>query len=966
MKHRSNRKKLNYPKRSKLEILPNNTSEAHNCVSDDIYKAKLQAAFTFHQQGDLSQAESLYKEILRTQPAHFSALQLLASLTLQNKYFIEAAVLFEKALKINPNHFISLINYAVALKELNRHEDAMTYYDKAIAINPDYTHLYYNRGIALKELKRYEEALESYDKAISLKSGYAEAYHNRANVLTELKRYEEALESYDKAISIRSDYFEAYYNRGITLLELKRYNEAVVSLDQVIVLKSDYASAFYNRGNVLHLLKRSHEALQSYDTAIALNPHYAEVFFNYGNVLYELQRFDEALVCYDKAITLKVDYAEAYSNRGNMLQVLKRYDEAMVCYDKAIHLNHNYADPYFNRGNLLQLLDRSEEALASYEAAITLKAEYAEAYTNRGNVLHELKRFDEALSSFDKAIALKPDYAEAYSNRGNVLQEFKRYNEALESNEKAIALKADYVEGYTNRGNVLHELKRSEDALANYDRAIALKPDYAEAYSNRGTLLQELKRYDEALVSYDQAIVLNPDLAYLLGTCCSAKMTVCDWSNIKHYVGQLVEKIERHEKAITPFPLLALVDAVSLQKEAALIYVEEKCPSSHLLPEISKHARHDKIRIGYFSADFRSHAVARLTAELYETHDRSRFEITAFSFGPNTNDEMRKRIEAAFDHFLDVQNLSEIEIAKLSRNMAIDIAVDLGGFTALCRNDIFALRSAPIQVNYLGYPGTMGTDYHDYIITDPIIIPEGSQQYYTEKMVYLPNSYQVNDTKCQIADKVFSREELGLPKDGFVFCCFNNSYKITPDSFDGWMRILMQVEGSVLWLLEDNPMVVCNLRKEAVQRGVNAERLIFAMRMPLPLHLSRHRSADLFLDTLPYNAHTTASDALWAGLPLLTCTGESFASRVATSLLNAIHLPELITLTQEKYESLAIELATTPAKLQEIRQKLQRNRLMTPLFDTIMFTRDIEEAYKSIYERYQGDLPPDHIFVKPY
>ena len=966
MKHRSNRKKLNYPKRSKLEILPNNTSEAHNCVSDDIYKAKLQAAFTFHQQGDLSQAESLYKEILRTQPAHFSALQLLASLTLQNKYFIEAAVLFEKALKINPNHFISLINYAVALKELNRHEDAMTYYDKAIAINPDYTHLYYNRGIALKELKRYEEALESYDKAISLKSGYAEAYHNRANVLTELKRYEEALESYDKAISIRSDYFEAYYNRGITLLELKRYNEAVVSLDQVIVLKSDYASAFYNRGNVLHLLKRSHEALQSYDTAIALNPHYAEVFFNYGNVLYELQRFDEALVCYDKAITLKVDYAEAYSNRGNMLQVLKRYDEAMVCYDKAIHLNHNYADPYFNRGNLLQLLDRSEEALASYEAAITLKAEYAEAYTNRGNVLHELKRFDEALASFDKAIALKPDYAEAYSNRGNVLQEFKRYNEALESNEKAIALKADYVEGYTNRGNVLHELKRSEDALANYDRAIALKPDYAEAYSNRGTLLQELKRYDEALVSYDQAIVLNPDLAYLLGTCCSAKMTVCDWSNIKHYVGQLVEKIERHEKAITPFPLLALVDAVSLQKEAALIYVEEKCPSSHLLPEISKHARHDKIRIGYFSADFRSHAVARLTAELYETHDRSRFEITAFSFGPNTNDEMRKRIEAAFDHFLDVQNLSEIEIAKLSRNMAIDIAVDLGGFTALCRNDIFALRSAPIQVNYLGYPGTMGTDYHDYIITDPIIIPEGSQQYYTEKMVYLPNSYQVNDTKCQIADKVFSREELGLPKDGFVFCCFNNSYKITPDSFDGWMRILMQVEGSVLWLLEDNPMVVCNLRKEAVQRGVNAERLIFAMRMPLPLHLSRHRSADLFLDTLPYNAHTTASDALWAGLPLLTCTGESFASRVATSLLNAIHLPELITLTQEKYESLAIELATTPAKLQEIRQKLQRNRLMTPLFDTIMFTRDIEEAYKSIYERYQGDLPPDHIFVKPY
>jgi len=381
------------------------------------------------------------------------------------------------------------------------------------------------------------------------------------------------------------------------------------------------------------------------------------------------------------------------------------------------------------------------------------------------------------------------------------------------------------------------------------------------------------------------------------------------------------------------------------------------------LGPIPKHPKREKIRIGYFSMDFKNHAVAMLTAGLFETHNRARFEVIAFSFGPDTKDEMRVRLEKAFDQFIDVQDKSDKEIAELARQMGIDIAIDLAGFTADSRTGIFAYRAAPVQVNYLGYPGTMGADYMDYLIADETLIPEESRQYYAEKIIYLP-CFQANDSKRMIADRVFTREELGLPHHSFVFCCFNNNYKFTPDTFVSWMRILKQTSDSVLFLYAENELVVTNLRREASQQGVDSHRLVFGKKLPAPDYLARYRAADLFLDTLPFNAGTTASDALWAGLPVLTCMGEAFASRMAASLLNAIDMPELITHTQQDYEALAIELATNPDRLKAIRQKLERQRLTTPLFDTELFTRHIEEAYTKMFERYQADLAPAHIYVR--
>jgi predicted O-linked N-acetylglucosamine transferase (SPINDLY family) len=457
---------------------------------------------------------------------------------------------------------------------------------------------------------------------------------------------------------------------------------------------------------------------------------------------------------------------------------------------------------------------------------------------------------------------------------------------------------------------------------------------------------------------------IRPDFEFITGTLQHVKMLICNWKNLDNQKNLLLKSINANEKVARPFPILALLDTPTTQRACAELFIKANYPQNNTLGSIPKITKINKIRLGYFSADFHNHATAYLMTNFFELHDKNQFEIYAFSFGFSQEDEMRARLKNAFDEFIDVSHQSDQVVAKLSRELGIDIAIDLKGFTRDSRAGIFSYRAAPIQVNYLGYPGTMGVDYIDYIIGDRTLIPAKSQEFYSEKVIYLPNSYQVNDRTRVISDQQFSRAELGLPEDSFVFCCFNNNYKILPETFDGWMRILIAVEGSVLWLFQDNDWVVNNLKEEAQKRGISEGRLVFAKRLHLSEHLARHRQADLFLDTFPYNAHTTASDALWAGLPLLTLMGESFASRVAASLLTAIDLPELITNSQEDYESLAIELATNPAKLKEIKTKLESNRLTTPLFDTPRFTKHLEDAYTKIYERYHADLPPEHIYIE--
>jgi predicted O-linked N-acetylglucosamine transferase (SPINDLY family) len=611
-------------------------------------------------------------------------------------------------------------------------------------------------------------------------------------------------------------------------------------------------------------------------------------------------------------------------------------------------------------------LNHPAEALASFDRAIEINERYAEAHCNRGTLLRDLGRLDEALKSYDRSIAIQPGLSLAYFNRGALLQHEGFFAEALTNYEKAIEIDPGSAAAHCNRGVLLGELERPEEGLASIDRAIALEPDSVSAHFNRAEALMKMKRLEAALISYDLALGLRRSHPFLLGSRRFAKAILCDWRGIDADIDEIAAATRHGQRVATPFQVVALLDDPALQHQSARIWSDLNFPAVPSAPEVDDSDQHRKIHLAYFSADFREHPVGILMAELFETHDRSHFEVTAFSLGAETQDPLRKRLEGSFDRFIDVRGKSDKQISALARELRVDIAVDLGGHTAESRTRIFADRAAPIQVNYLGYAGTMGADYFDYLVADQISVPRTLADHFSERIVHLPHTFLPNDSRREIAAVAYTREQCRLPLDGFVFCCFNNSYKLNPPVFDSWMHILHRVDNSVLWLSSHHPRTAANLRREASQLGIDPARLIFADRAALQAdYLARLRVGDLFLDTLPYNAHTTAIDALWAGLPVLTRTGRGFAGRVGASLLSAIDLGELVTSTVEEYRDLAVALATNPPRLAAIRRRLAENRLRAPLFDTVSFTRHLEAAYRQMHQRRLAGLSPAAFRVEP-
>ena len=775
-------------------------------------------------------------------------------------------------------------------------------------------------------------------------------------------RHEDALTICQAILERQADHIGTLLLTAEIAAGMGKSDRAMRIYQQVLDLNPDHATAHYKRGNLFKEQQQWEAALASYDNAIALDPGYAYAFCNRGFVLQHLKRWDAALESYDRAIALTPEDALAHYNRAAVLREIGRQEEALESYSQAIAFKADYFEAYCNCGLLLTKMKRFDEALASHTKCIEINPGFAPAHYGRGDVLQLKKEWDPALASYDRAIAIDPGYAVAHRNRGNLLMELTQWNSARSSMERAIALKPDFAEAYDCLGVLLTATGHLEEALTNFDKAIALKPDHAEAYVNRANALIRTRRFLLAIADYDRAVALATDLHFVPGMRFYAKMNICDWSDLSANLQRLVSGLETSQMLSPPMPVLTLVDSAGLQYKASQMWVQEKYPASDERPFLSGRPRPDKVKIGYFSGDFHEHPVALLTAGLFESHDRSNFEVYAFSYGPDSQGGLRKRLEAAFDQFIDVREKSDREVALLAREMGIDIAVDLGGHTGISRTGIFAIRAAPLQINYLGFPGTMGADYMDYLIADTTVIPAANQQHYAEKILYLP-SFQANDSMRRISDRIFTRQDLGLPPTGCVFCCFNATYKITPATFAAWMRILAKVPDSVLYLYADNEMAVKNLKKEAQGLGVDARRLFFAEKLPLPEYLARYRVADLFLDTLPYNAGATASDALWAGLPVLTCMGEAFAARMGGSLLTAIELPELITYTQSQYEELAIALATDPKRLAAIKGKLAANRLTTMLFDTCRFAKYVETGYSKILERYHAGLAPDHVHV---
>lgn len=806
-------------------------------------------------------------------------------------------------------------------------EKAVECYRQSIAINPYYADGYLNLGFALKAQNKNEEAAQNIKRALSINSRLEDAYFILGGILQEQNDLAGAIENYKKLLEI---------NPGFELVYHDLYN----------VLIQD--------GQVQY-------ARKVIEQAIAINPDSAEFNFYMGNLYAQEKELVQAIACYQKALSIRPEYTAALCELGNALKDQGNLDAAQVNYDKALEINPNEAVTHNNIGTLFQERGELDKAEACYRKALALMPEFFQAHNNLGGVLNAQGKIDEALVAFNQAHLINPDSAEVHNNRGTILRDQNKFTEAEAAYRKAIKLNPDLCDVYNNLGAVLVAQKRRGEAIEAFRQALQIKPDFSAAHYNLGVQFQEGGELGKAADSYKKVLYWEPDVHDIKVNLLYVLLYLHEWKDLQSLSDDgrrvLREQATIDSINIPPFTFLAFPESTLAEQKIcasnwAQRIVESMRPWREKTAFQFERATKHKINLGYFSADFRNHAVAHLMAQIFELHDRERFHLYAYSFGPKDDGEMRKRLQKSFDRFVDLSDKSDVDAARIIYEDKIDILVNLTGYTQHERSEILALRPAPIQVNYLGFPGTMGANFMDYLIADRFIIPPEFMRHYTEKVLWLPDCYMPRDTTVQ-RQAAPSRKACGLPEDGFVFCSFNMPYKITPDMFDVWCRLLQAVPGSVLWLPSVRPEAESNLNREAKNRGVAPERIIRAQRADLVEdHLARLQCADLFLDTTPYNAHTTCSDALWMGLPVITCVGETFPSRVAGSLLTAIGAPELIANNLKEYYELALDLATHKEKYEEIRNKIRRNRETTPLFDSARYTRNLEKAYQQMWDEY--------------
>ena len=723
-------------------------------------------------------------------------------------------------------------------------------------------------------------------------------------------------------------------------------------------LKLREAVALHRQGRIAEAERRYSEILKAF-------PNQPDALHFLGVLESQHGRHGRALELIDRSLALNPCNAAAQYNRGNTLRDMGRLADALQGYDSTLALNAKHAGALINRAAVLRKLERSSEALDDYDRVLALSPNEANAHCGRGAALTQLNRFDAAILAFDRAIALSQQNAEFLIGRGHALCRAGRHGDALLDFERAIAIDPKIADAFAGRAIVLMELRRFAAAAESYDLALALNPDWIEMQYGRGSALIELGRHDEAIAGFRRLLAVRPDYPYALGMLVHAQKMSCDWTG-PSAESQLVQQIQAGAKAASPFAVLPVSDSPAVMLQCARTLMKDKFEAEREPMWRGEVYSHDRIRLAYVSADLRGHPVGHLMAGVIEAHDRTRFEITGIAYTPDDNSTLRQRLKQGFDRFIETGAKSDFEIAQLIREMETDIAVDLTGLTANCRPGILAFRPAPVQVNYLGYAGTMGSSRIDYIIGDRTVIPDGQREFYDEKITLLPVPFLPLDATPPAASSLkLTRADAGLPESGFVFASFNNSYKFNPRMFDIWMRLLAQVDGSVLWLAAPNSIAARNLKHEAQHRGVAPERVLFAPRLPaVEDHLARLALADLFLDTLPYNAHTTASDALRAGLPLLTCRGTGFAGRVAASVLQAAGLPELITASLEEYENRALAFALHTDELANVRARLNTWRTAEGAAGGRSFVRNLEGAYRQMWTRAQQGLPPESFAVE--
>ena len=712
----------------------------------------------------------------------------------------------------------------------------------------------------------------------------------------------------------------------------------------------------FKRAVTLHGQGRPTQAAALYAEILQAQPDHCDTLHLLGVTETQLGRPLEGLEWIAKSLTLNPGQPAAMANQGNALLMLNRPKDALARYDQALALWPEYHLAVYGRGNALSALGRRHEALRDFERALELAPNFLQAVVGRAGVLRKLGRHGDSLAGYDRAIELSPEHVPAHVGRAAALLGLKEHAAANITIDRALQLAPHSAEALTERGHLLSELNQTSAAIEAYDQAVQSNPALATAWFGRALILSTQGRFAESVTSLRRVLELNPHHAYAPGACLHAQLQVCDWNGYAGAEEGIAGSMERDEPVDFPFSFLAVCDSPRLQRSCARVFADLQISDPPALRLPARTAR-ERIRVAYISGDFLEHPTSYLMAGIFEKHDRQRFDIVGISLREDENSPTGKRVRGAFDECVEAGSRSDQELAQLIQDMGVDIAVDLMGYTGEHRAGIFNFRPAPLQVNYLGFPGTMGTADRDYIIADDFLIPEAQRAHYSEAIAYLPECFQANDDRRRTAAAP-SRAAMGLPATGLVWCSLHSSYKLNPPMFNIWARLVLGTPDSVLWLLGGNPTVEENLRRQALARGIQPHRLVFAQPLPYPEHLARLSLADICLDTLPFNGGTTSSDALWAGVPLITCAGRSFAARMSGSLLRAVGVPELITHSLTEYERLALLLARDPVRLPQVRTKLALNRLSAPLFDTDRFRRHLEALYTTMMERHRQGLRP--------
>jgi protein O-GlcNAc transferase len=895
-----------------------------------------------HNAGNFESAEIIYHDILEKQPDHPEVNHNIGVLLVAKNEFYKALEFFKFALNTSPNVSLFWASYIGALIKLERIVEAKALVKVAK-----------NSGMSCVNIEAISHSLDVKNQEPSIKD-----CHKVEEFIAQKK--------FDEAIEVCLDLMETYPSSSvlnITLgkcyLELGKINLSISCYTKATEYRPQSEVGFVMLGQLYSSQGNSDQAIKNLKRGLYLKPKDSELISLLAAQFIENGDFDGAINYFKKT---PLQDSNSCTALGKAFFAKGKHELALKYYRKALELSPQDAICHFNIGNTLMATDSLMAAIETYKQGLKIEPDNFNAINNMGNALTVSGDPNAGIISYKQALTIEPNNAGVLFNLGNALSEVGNANDAIISYKQALKIQPDFSKAYNNLGCVLMKQGDTEASVKNFKQAIRLDPDFVDPYFNMGTSMQNKDDIPAAIAWFDLALGIKPGYENARAVKLAENARICNWPAIQHdraYIPKLGTTTQR----IQPFPFLAFEDAPKNHQKRAEIKasIDFKKQPLPLRPRPIKKPK--RLRIGYFSADFHNHATMYLMAKVFEAHDREKFELYAYSFGPDKPDEMRQRLLNSVDVFRDVVDIDDRAVAVLAHQDEIDIAIDLKGYTKFARTEIFAYRTAPLQISYLGYPGTMGADFIDYIIADEITIPEQYEAFYNESIIRLPYSYQATDNSRIISDYHITRSQVGLPEHGFVFCCFNNNYKISPIEFDIWTRLLTAVEGSVLWLIKSNKWTEENLQSEVEKRGISRDRVIFAEKMPHAEHLARHRMADLFIDTFNYNAHTTASDALWAGLPLVTKLGKGFAARVAGSILTAVGLPELITHTEQEYETLILQLATNPKQLAAVKQKLANNRLVKPFFDTELFTKHLEDGYLQAYQLYFDKKNPRSIYV---